>query len=294
MKTVRLLLVLAIVIVSAVGCGGGGGGSNPGGGDKPITGEPVWNAWSGSVVTSTTATFPNVLGASLLANMGNGLKELLAAETFVAPIQPVSANKSLVTFAFDSDVWDSASFKFIFLDWEPLTGAAYYLVYFLRSDGSWSQVWDSREEHQNDPVYPTKAYLDLSDELAGEVGAAGRYQFKVIAKNSSYSKEYPVVTVSLGILMDGVPVPQNYNIATPDQLSWTRVNNGAIGYKLAIYTDATLRKRVWYSGDALLPAAATSKSFDPSWAVTGHYWVVFAYAEENGRTAEINYAMSGF
>lgn len=184
---------MAMVVVSAVGCGSGGGG-----GDAPITGEPQWNKGLGVIAASTMKSFS---ASSKMATAGLNIKEVLNRESF-ASFSP-SAAPSFKSSAFKaSAVWDDDSVKFIYLGWEPLTGATYYQVYFKDTDGTKNiKVWDSQYISKNDPQYATIAYLDLTDELSGKVegalvNTAGKYKFQVVAYNNSYSKEYPVLTVS--------------------------------------------------------------------------------------------------
>lgn len=288
---------MVIVIVSAVGCGGGGGG----GGDTPITGEPVWNKGLGVIAASTMKLFSASAMAPSMATAGLNIKEVLARESFASFSSP--AKPSFRTLDFNaSAVWDG-EVKFIYLDWEPLSGATYYQVYFKGADTDGTtknvKVWDSRYMSDNDPPYATKAYLDLTDELSGKVeGAlvdkAGKYQFQVVAYNNSYSKEYPELSVSIGRLLDNYFPAEKPEWDTPN-LTWTTINSQNAGtsiyYKAAIYSDDKLQDEVWSEANVTSPAAV-----DTSELVSGKSYncVVFGYADENGKPAEVTYSTSGF
>ncbi len=296
MKKTELICLGIILSFILTGCGGGSGGGNP-----AITGTPVWNAGIGVIIMSTTASFPSLateggITASLkdspaLAG-GMGFKQWLATQSYhsFAPVaKSLNGNSAITASAISETDWDQ-SVKYIFLDWQPLSGASYYQVYFLGADGSLNRnVWDSRDNHPNDPAYATKAFLDITEELAGIVKEAGQYQFKVIAYNSSSSKEYPVITVSIGRLMGSFPTVSTADTGS-NKLSWAEVD-GAEGYKAGIYKDVTLTTVVWDSGEDLLEDTFTT--FDPI-AGGDYYAVAFAYADENGRPAEITGAISGF
>jgi hypothetical protein len=291
MKKIRLLLLVTIVVISAAGCGGG---DNSGSGDNAITGEPVWNAGIGVIAESVMISFS--MASPGLSVKEREMKGRITAESFAFPANASSVSRNPEFKASDiTDIW-KASIKFIYLDWAPLNGATYYQVYYLGNDGSLNQkVWDSREEHKNDPAYTTKAFLDLSDELTGFDGAltaAGTYLFKVIAYNSRFSKELPVITVSIGKILSGFPTELQAD-AGAKHLSWEGVAEAG-GYKVGIYDVS--QNRVWDNtkgGPDLLPPTRTSIDFDT--LSQGDYtWTVFAYANDaGGKTAEIAYAAPG-
>ncbi len=290
MKIVKLLLMI-IIVSSVIGCGSGGGGG--GGNDPAITGEPVWNKGLGVVTDSATALFSTAVASSSASSGWTkeiSLKELLVAQSIVQAANPVHINSGFKAMSLTSEDWGSAV-KYIFLDWNPLSGATNYKIYFLGKDGTMNiEVWNSLDPHPNDPVYTTKAYLDLSDELRKNsedlVPDAGEYQFKVIAYNKSYSKEYPVITVSIGLLLDKYLKEANI-IRTGNQLSWPPIDGATGGYKAAIYSDAALTISPWQTDNAVSPA-------DFGVLPAGDYYgVVFAYANKNGKPAEVTYAIKG-
>ncbi len=296
MKKTELVCLGIILSFLFTGCGRESGGGTP-----AITGTPVWNAGIGVIIKSITASFPSLtregdISASLKAfpalTGGMGLKQWLATQSYhsFSPIaKSLNGNSVITSSTINETDWDR-SVKYIFLDWYPLSGATYYQIYFLGVDGSLNRnVWDSRDNHPNDPAYATKAFLDITEELTGIVKEAGQYQFKVIAYNSSSSKEYPVITVSIGRMMGSFPTVSTADIGA-NKLSWAKVD-GAEGYKAGIYKDDTLTSVVWHSGAALLDDTFTN--FDPM--AKGYYYAAaFAYADENGRPAEITGAISGF
>src|SRR5690606_36777490 len=71
----------------------------------------------------------------------------------------------------------------VYLKWEKLVEAeiSRYRVYYLGTDGKEEEpVWDSVDEHAEDPVYDPEApeaYLDLGNELGGYVDSVGEYYF---------------------------------------------------------------------------------------------------------------------
>ncbi len=293
MKIEKFLLTI-ILILSLAGCGGGGGKKKND--DNPITGNPVWKAGFGVVAKSETAFFPSSSRLSTasvsLAMKEITLKRLLAAEPFVFATNPVYSDTGFRTFGIDptTNVWLN-SIKFIYLDWEPLNGVVYYKAYFLGDGSQNKEVWDSRIDNPNDPNNTTIAYLDLGDELSECNLKPGQYQFKVIAYNGKYIKEYPAITVSIGIQLEVLPNPNNYADGSRE-LSWTPVG-GASGYKVGIYSDENLQNRVWDSGTELL--SKTIITFDTSLIPDKYYyWVVFAYNVRDGKTVEVTMATSGF
>ncbi len=275
------------------GCGGGG--------NEAITGTPAWNAGIGVIIESITASFSNSttegdVTASLKPSPalagGLGIKQWLATHSYhsFSPVaKSLNGNGAITASAISQTDWDQ-SVKYILLDWKPLNGATYYQVYFLGADGSLNQnVWDSRDNHPNDPAFATKAFLDITEELAGIVRKAGQYQFKVIAYNGGVSKEYPAITVSIGRLMGSFPTVSTADIGS-NKLSWAKVD-GATSYKAGIYKDVTLTTVVWDSGEDLL--GDTFAKFGP--IAKGYYYAAaFAYADENGQPAEVIGAISGF
>ena len=294
MKTGKIFLLTVLFILIVSGCGGGSGG---GGGDTAITGDPIWNAWYGVVAESATASFSSLSTASAsISTNESALKNVIATESFVTNSKLTFSSAGFSTFNINQDIWNNSSIKYIYLDWASLKGATYYLVYFLGTDGSKNEeVWDSRDTHPNDPTYTNKAFLDLSDELSVFVTDQGEYQFKVIAYNNSYSKEYPVVTVSIGKLLSNIPTGLTCD-TTSKELTWTGVAE-ASGYKVAIYSDPALQTQEWNSGEELLTSTTTTitTSFSTKVLPIGeYYWAAFAYAIQDGKTAEINFAISAF
>ena len=289
------LFCLGIVVTFILG--GCSGGSN-GGGSAAITGSPVWNAGIGFITESTTATFPTTATATDQASLlktsqslenGMALKRWLATQSFQARTimaKSLNGNSNIVLSTIDDKVWQN-SVKYIYLDWGGLSGVSYYNVYFLESDGKNKLVWSSQDSHANDPAYTTKAFLDLSEELAGENLTAGQYQFKVIAYNNSCSVEYPVITVSIGRLLGDFPTITELSL---NKLSWKPVDGANGGYKVVIYSDAALLMPIWNSGETLLTNPTTS--FGILLPAESYYAAVFAYANENGRTAEITFEIS--
>jgi hypothetical protein len=301
MKIVRLLLVLVIIVASTVGCGGGGGGGNPGGsgnpgdggGDTPITGEPVWNAAIGYITESTSSSSSSTswIAASMNATMNSfNIKEMIAHESFAVPTRPVS--QSMVYKAAgtaSSSINLDNCIKFIYLDWAPLTGATYYKVYFKGEDGTENkEVWDSRSIHSGDPQYLTIAYLDFSDELNG-VSCPGKYKFQTIAYNNSSSKEYPVVTASIGTKLTSLPT--GLDGKTPPKLTWTALSD-ASEYKVGIYQDSLLRNKVGDSGTTL----NTTFDYSSLGLADGlYYWAVYACSvDSSNKVVEITFTVSSF
>ena len=212
----------------------------------------------------------------------------------VAPVEPVYKDAGCKGLAIiNEDVWNG-SIKFIFLDWNALNGATYYQVYFLGSDGNQNvQVWDSRQDHPGDPSYTTKAFLDVTDELSGcGIIQGSEYQFKVIAYSGDDSKEYPVITVSIGKELSNIPTNLTANTVSKS-LSWTGVTE-ATSYKAVICSDPNFTVWAWDTGTTRLPAPPpVPVNFNLG---SGSYsWVVYAYySNPNGRITEITYAISAF
>ncbi len=291
MKIIKLSLMI-IIVLSIIGCGSGDGGRNDGE-DTLITGDPVWNKGIGVITESTTAIFSAYAASSNASCVSKeiSIKEWLAGESFVYNAMTAYTKTSFTTSALSTTDWKDAV-KYIFLDWNSLNGASYYQVYFLGKDGSQNvKVWDSRDPHPNDRVYTTKAFLDLSDELKKDsvdlVPEAGEYQFKVIAYNKSYSKEYPAITVSIGRLLDKYLKEDEINISG-NQLSWPEIGGASDGYKATVYSDAALTTCSRHWDNAVSPV-------DLSILPAGDYYgVVFAYADKNGKVAEVTYAIRGF
>lgn len=284
---------MAIIVVSAVGCGGGGGGNIPGGGDSPITGEPVWNAAIGYITESISSSSSFVTASAIRTTNILNIKEMITCESFAKTTTP--AFQSIVFKAEGSGstggIWNNG-IRFIYLDWAPISGATYYKVYFKGMDGNNNiEVWDSRSIHSDDPQYATIAYLDISDELKDCVSGPGEYKFQTIAYNNSYSKEYPVITTSIGTKMSSLPTGLDAS-KTPN-LAWTALT-GATGYKVGIYKDSLLRNKTGDSGTTLL----YSTTFDYSTlnlASGFYYWAVYACCvDSSNKVVEITFTVSSF
>lgn len=295
MKKILIALGILLSFIFA-GCSRGDGGNDA------ITGTPLWNAGIGVIIQSTTSFLPMSATAGDSSSSGKdsfafveerGVKQWLATQiyhSFTPAARSFNAISDSTTLSsIDDNDWAN-SVKYIFLDWQPLNGATYYQVYFLGKDGTASRVWNSQENHPNDPTYATKAFLDITEELAGIVREAGQYRFKVIAYNGGSSKEYPAITVSIGRLL-GTYLRESDIHVSGSQLSWPAID-GASGYKAAVYKDAALTKVAWNSGKVLL-----QDTFADFGDLSGgdYYAVAFADADdETGRTLEITYATSVF
>lgn len=285
---------MAMIVISAVGCGSGGGGGNPGGGDVPITGEPVWNAKIGYIAESISSSSSFMAAsANKILNIFN-IKETLAHESFAvitAPAFQVTSFKAAGAGGTGS-IWDYG-IKFIYLDWAPLSGATYYKIYFKGKDGTEDkEVWDSRSINPGDPQHATIAYLDISDELSKYVSEPGEYKFQTIAYNNSYSKEYPVVTASIGTKMTSLPT--GLNSSTLNELTWTALA-GATGYKVGIYKDSLLRDKAGDSGTTLLSDITFDYSTLNLAANNTYFWVVYACSvDSSNKVVEITFTVSSF
>jgi hypothetical protein len=249
----------------------------------------VYNILSYGALSTDGGNSASSIRASGLVK--NGLKNVISTE--VSFYQPGTILMSqAVNFRAASINLTKANIAFVYINWKPLSGVTNpkYKIYFGASEDSQNLVWDSTKvgtDHKDDystaapydPVNP-KAFLDLGDELAGKVSAAGIYQFRIIVYNEdgTKSKELPVIGVFIGMLMDSFPECKPLAGTT---LSWTAVT-GSSGYKAGIYKDAPMTQKIWESPDPLIPQAQASIAL-PSVVTsettpTDYYWVVRAYA----------------
>lgn len=237
------------------------------------------------------------------------VKNAISNETvfFKSQITPVkSSSKSIGSYALATNDTLLNNISYFYLNWEPLIvdslDADHYEIYYLGPNGTLNEkVWDSRpgvDPHPEDPAYDTgapAAYLDITYELADKVTTAGAYQFRVIGYNAggTVSKEFPVITASIGKLLSNFPTGLQYT--APAHLSWTGLT-GASGYRVGVFSDQALEISVWNSGVTLLPPTTTSVNVT-SGLIGGneYYWSVIAYAlDETGWTAESTRGISGF
>ncbi|MGE5529026.1 MAG: carboxypeptidase-like regulatory domain-containing protein [Patescibacteria group bacterium] len=188
---------------------------------------------------------------------------------------------------------------FVYLEWEPITDATGYKVYFAATD---EEIWVSGAEHPGDPdaysggLY--RAYLDLDqpDELGGLVTATGVYGFKVVAELSGGGAlELPVIQVSLGRVLSTYPVLATdcLNPAT-HVLSWAPVTE-ADGYRVRVYDEAQTLLLV-DSETPLLVTTSYDLSGDPNLIHETYYHarVDAQHLDATGWPAEITRGIGGF
>ncbi|NLY73729.1 MAG: hypothetical protein GX075_00290 [Firmicutes bacterium] len=192
---------------------------------------------------------------------------------------------------------------YIVLKWDPVNGAKRYQVYYCVNDEE-KIVWDSEEEHPNDPDSEYIAYLDLDEELSEKklgmdcIDKPGQYDFRVHAFKSDNTViyQFATVTVSLGMILGDFPTNIKYESGN-NQLTWNGVV-GADGYRIEIYKEAEYKTRLFDSFEKL-GTLIKDTSFDlTEAALDGESYygaIVNAYAvDDSGQPLEITRGIGGF
>ncbi len=298
----KLTLLTAILLMAAIaitaGCGGG---------SHSWSGQLAWRASYGVVSDASSYGSSGIrsaaIGSAAAAASLASLKEAITrgatgGGSYASNLGPARA-AVVGSAGVDRDLWDK-SLKYIYLNWEPLSGASSFTVYYLGPDGTQNEpVWTWPGVSPEDPAYNNSdpaAYLDLSDELVGLVEAPGSYQFRLTAFKGSEVKHSNIITVSIGTILNECPANPQY---TSSRLSWTEVTAAAgytVGYTVGLYKDSfSPADEVWRTPAAIpdpflsLPPNGVTMNLD--------YYLCSINARAvnaTGKIAEITNTISGF
>jgi hypothetical protein len=286
MKVTIGLFLTVLTALSLTGCGGGGGHDDstpptPPTSINSIMGIGVIAQGKGGAVNSIA---PNAVGISSTSPNWKRLDVPLVNQSG----QTSQSDKLLASRVNSIAVTGDNVYSYIYLSWNAVSGANSYQVLY-----NGNTVWASGDSHPNDPKDgSTIAYLDLDDELAGKITAAGSYQFQVKALNSGASViAAGTLTVSLGVKLGDYPKNISY-VSGTHQLSWTGVS-GANGYRVKLYSDAGYKN---LSHDSGAKPLLTGASYDLTGKVSSgfYYGTIDAWATDaNGSPLEIARGISG-
>jgi hypothetical protein len=292
----KLTLLTAALLMAAInaGCGGGGG--------HGWAGQIRWKAAYGVLSAGNYGFQAAAMGsASTVAALKKAItRGATGGAPHASSLDPVRA-AAVNTASVSTALWNS-SLKYIYLNWEPLSGASDFTVYYLGPDGTQNeQVWPPPDGSPEDPDYNSSdpaVYLDLSVELAGLVKDPGSYQFRLTASKGSETKQ-STITVSIGTILNQCPAPAN-PLYISSRLNWSAVTAApgyTVGYTVGIYKDSfTSANEIWRTPAAIpdlfvtLPPSGVTMTPGDDYLCSINARAV----DTNGKIVEITNATSGF
>jgi hypothetical protein len=235
MKRLNWVLIASFlgIIVLLSGCGGGGGGSTP----------PAFSNVIGIGVVMQSSSSIGIESIGGNRSVDPALKEIVLPPNSFRAQQAENFKSNAFKIASMSTTLLTGNPAFIYLQWDPVSGANDYQVSYQGNT-----VWDSDTTHPHgsqsgDPAFnpaAPKAYLDLDQELNKLISSPDVYTFQITALNGTTTIALATVTASLGMYLENYPGNIGYTQGTA-QLTWDVVSK-ASGYHIRAYLEDWTKK----------------------------------------------------